>query len=278
MPTLKGTMVDFKAGPGKGHGYLSLPKTSRGGVLVLHAWWGLNDFFKSFCDRLAQEGFTTLAPDLRQGKIAHTIDEAKAMLSSANEEETFPPVVLGGLDHLMSTSKDRAFGVVGFSMGAAAVVRSAALVEPVDAAVPVSGPAEWHVRPGCARRGRGSRRTALVWRLPGGTAAAGALTGVRIARQIPTGESPASVIGRIAPAPVLVVHGTKDPFFPVEEARDLYERAGEPKALWVIPGGGHAEGLFTEPGRPVARGAVDGFAEELVGRLAALEGPAKFRV
>ncbi|HMC08065.1 MAG TPA: alpha/beta fold hydrolase [Actinomycetota bacterium] len=167
---------------------------------------------------------------------------------------------------------------IGFSMGAAAVVRSAALVEPVDAAVPVSGAAEWHRRTGSARRGRGSRRTALVWRLPGGTAAAGALTGVRIARQIPTGESPASVIGRIAPAPVLVVHGTKDPFFPVEEARDLYERAGEPKALWVIPGGGHAEGLFTEPGRPVARGAVDGFAEELVGRLAALEGPAKFRV
>ncbi len=117
MPALKGSMVDFKAGNGKGHGYLSLPKTSRGGVLVLHAWWGLNDFFKGFCDRLAQEGFTTLAPDLRQGKIAHTIDEAKAMLSSANEEETFPPVVLGGLDHLMS--RDHTFGVVGFSMGAA---------------------------------------------------------------------------------------------------------------------------------------------------------------
>ncbi len=118
MPALNGSMVDFKAGNGKGHGYLALPKTSRGGVLVLHAWWGLNDFFKSFCDRLAQEGYTAVAPDLRQGKVAHTIDEAKAMLSSANEEETFPPV-LGGLDHLMSTSKGHAFGVVGFSMGAA---------------------------------------------------------------------------------------------------------------------------------------------------------------
>jgi len=105
--------------------------------------------------------------------------------------------------------------------------------------------------------------------------AAGALTGVRLARQIPTGESPASVIDRIAPAPVLIVHGTNDPFFPAEEARDLYERAGEPKALWVIPGGGHAEGLFMEPGRPVARGAVDGFAGELLGRLAALGGPAR---
>ena len=119
MPVLKGSMVSFNAGPSKAYGYLSLPKTSRGGVLVLHAWWGLNDFFKSFCDRLAQEGYATLAPDLRQGKVAHTIDEAKAMLSSANEEETFPPVILGGLDHLMSTSKGHTFGVVGFSMGAA---------------------------------------------------------------------------------------------------------------------------------------------------------------
>src|SRR5881409_3533470 len=119
MPALKGSMVDFKAGNGKGHGYLSLPKTSRGGVLVLHAWWGLNDFFKSFCDRLAQEGYTTLAPDLRKGKTARTVEEAKAMLSSANEEETFPPVVLGGLDHLTSKSKGHIFGVIGFSMGAA---------------------------------------------------------------------------------------------------------------------------------------------------------------
>ena len=119
MPVLKGSMVSFNAGPSKAYGYLSMPKTSRGGVLVLHAWWGLNDFFKSFCDRLAQEGYATLAPDLRQEKVAHTIDEAKAMLSSANEEETFPPVILGGLDHLMSTSKGHTFGVVGFSMGAA---------------------------------------------------------------------------------------------------------------------------------------------------------------
>jgi carboxymethylenebutenolidase len=43
------------------------------------------------------------------------------MLSTANEEETFPPVVLGGLDYLISqpSVKARTFGVVGFSMGAA---------------------------------------------------------------------------------------------------------------------------------------------------------------
>jgi carboxymethylenebutenolidase len=30
-------------------------------VLVLHAWWGLNDTMKAFCNRLAESGFTAFA-------------------------------------------------------------------------------------------------------------------------------------------------------------------------------------------------------------------------
>ncbi len=152
---------------------------------------------------------------------------------------------------------------IGFSMGAAAVIRSAALLEPVDASVPVSGPAEW--KDG-GQRGRGARRTELIWRLPGGLAAARALTGVHLSRAIPSRDAPVAVVGQIAPAPVLIVHGTADPFFPPEEAEDLFIHARDPKDLWIIPSGGHAEGLFSE-GPLVDPELVACFASELVRRL-----------
>ena len=39
-------------------GYLALPESGTGpGVLVLHAWWGLNNTIKAFCTRLAEAGF-----------------------------------------------------------------------------------------------------------------------------------------------------------------------------------------------------------------------------
>src|SRR2546428_3415726 len=53
MMALKSRMVEFKTEDGFGKGYLASPEKSRSGVLVLHAWWGLNDFFKGFANRLA---------------------------------------------------------------------------------------------------------------------------------------------------------------------------------------------------------------------------------
>jgi carboxymethylenebutenolidase len=102
-------------------GYLAVPTSGEGpGVLVLHAWWGLNDFFRSLCDRLAQEGFTALAPDLFDGKIARTIEEAEQHLSEWNEEQDVPPILLPAVEQLSKHPgiTGRGLGVVGFSMGA----------------------------------------------------------------------------------------------------------------------------------------------------------------
>jgi carboxymethylenebutenolidase len=103
------------------HGYLALPKTGTGpGILVLHAWWGLNDFFRDFCDRLAQEGFVALAPDLFSGKIARTIEEAEQHMTQWNEAQDVPPILLPAVDELSQNPavNGQDIRVIGFSMGA----------------------------------------------------------------------------------------------------------------------------------------------------------------
>ena len=51
----------------------------------------------------------------------------------------------------------------------------------------------------------------------------------------------AEAAARIAPIPLLIVHGDRDEYFPSDHADQLFEAAGEPKELWIVPGLGHAE-------------------------------------
>lgn len=87
------------------------------GILLLHAWWGLNPFFKEICGRIAVQGFTVLAPDLRNGQIATTIDEAKALMEKS-DGDLIGQTVFTAKDQLREMTKGN-IGVIGFSMGAA---------------------------------------------------------------------------------------------------------------------------------------------------------------
>jgi len=120
MLALKGSMVEFKTEGRPGKAYLVSPEKPRGGVLVLHAWWGLNDFFKSFANRLASQGFLALAPDLYDGPLAKSVEEAKDLHSKLDDKRV-KTIVLGAADYLRvdPSIHGRRIGVVGFSMGAA---------------------------------------------------------------------------------------------------------------------------------------------------------------
>ena len=62
------------------HGFLAVPPGGKGpGILVLHAWWGLNDTIRGVCSRLAEAGFVAFAPDLYHGKVADTIADAQIL-------------------------------------------------------------------------------------------------------------------------------------------------------------------------------------------------------
>lgn len=57
------------------------------------------------------------------------------------------------------------------------------------------------------------------------------------------GCDPIACVGRIAPRPLLIIHGTADGVVPANMARSLYAAAGEPKGLWLVEGADHYDAL-----------------------------------
>ena len=118
---MKGQDIQFDVDGNPAKGYLALPEQSNApGVLVLHAWWGLNQFFRDLCDRLAAEGFVAFAPDLNEARVAQTIDEAKEIMSSLDGQRK-TDVVMAALGFLRARPEVRKepLALIGFSMGAA---------------------------------------------------------------------------------------------------------------------------------------------------------------
>ena len=103
-------------------GFLAVPPTGRGpGVLVLHAWWGLNDTLKAFCTRLAESGFIAFAPDLYHGQIADNIADAEALGKALDENHLQAKSEIADATiflHERAGQAARALTVIGFSLGA----------------------------------------------------------------------------------------------------------------------------------------------------------------
>ena len=102
-------------------GHLALPATGSGRpVLVLHAWWGLNDTMRAFCGRLADDGFAAFAPDLYHGRVTDTIPGAEGLSSELDPNRARADVAEGGryLLERAGASDRSGVAVVGFSLGA----------------------------------------------------------------------------------------------------------------------------------------------------------------
>jgi carboxymethylenebutenolidase len=115
---MNGQMVDFK-GNGRTHsGYLSAPASGGPGVVVIQEWWGLNDHVKDICDRFAAEGFAALAPDIYEGKLATSPNEAGKLMMALNIQEA-EKILNGAIQALLAhdSCTSKSVGVVGFCMG-----------------------------------------------------------------------------------------------------------------------------------------------------------------
>ncbi|MEU9730904.1 alpha/beta fold hydrolase [Streptomyces sp. NPDC048002] len=149
---------------------------------------------------------------------------------------------------------------VGFSMGGSVVLRHAALYGPehagrtgaqTDAVVSVSAPARWYYRGTAPMR----RVHWLVTRREGRLVSRyGLRTRIHHRGWSPVPLSPVDSVPLIAPVPLLIVHGDRDGYFPLDHPRMLADAAGGHGELWLEPGMGHAEhaaddGLLARIGR-----------------------------
>ena len=103
-------------------GFLAVPPTGKGpGVLVLHAWWGLNDTIKAFCTRLAESGFVAFAPDLYHGKVADNIPDAETLGKALDANYLQAKAEIAEATLFLDEragQAERGLAVVGFSLGA----------------------------------------------------------------------------------------------------------------------------------------------------------------
>jgi carboxymethylenebutenolidase len=118
---MTGQEISFDVNGQAAGGYLAMPSQPEApGVIVLHAWWGLNQFFKDLCERLAAEGFVAFAPDLNEGRLATTVDEAKQIISELSfERKQAVAAALVGFMRGRPEVRKEPLSLVGFSMGAA---------------------------------------------------------------------------------------------------------------------------------------------------------------
>nr|WP_308301977.1 alpha/beta hydrolase [Frankia sp. AgKG'84/4] len=139
---------------------------------------------------------------------------------------------------------------VGWSMGAAAVIRHAGLVNSgtlchgrrlrhaPDGVVSVSSTSRWFVRDTAPMR-----RIHWFAEHRTGRMVARAALRVRIDPRVfaPVPRSPLEMVGAITPTPLLIVHGQRDRYFTLEHPHALAAAAGPGARLWIEAGFGHAE-------------------------------------
>lgn len=128
--------ITFDRPDGKnGSGYYTQSRVGEHapGVVVIQEWWGLNDQIKGVANRLAEQGYRVLVPDLYRGKV--TLDEAEAehMMGDLDFADAATQDVRGAVQHLKHGSPK--VGVIGFCMGGALAILSAVHVKEADAVV-----------------------------------------------------------------------------------------------------------------------------------------------
>ena len=112
--------VSYKSGDETVQGVLYTPpgKGPFPALIVIHEWWGLNDWVKEQASKLADQGYVALAVDLYRGKVATTPDMAHELMRGVPEDRAKRDLhaAFEFLGAQPNVRKDR-IGAIGWCMG-----------------------------------------------------------------------------------------------------------------------------------------------------------------
>ena len=135
-----GKTVSYKSGDETVQGQLYTPpgKGPFPALIVVHEWWGLNDWVKDQASKLSDQGYVTLAVDLYRGKVATTSDEAHEIMRGVPEDRARRDLhaAFSFLAAQPNVKKDR-IGSIGWCMGGGYAL-GVALEEPTLAATVIN--------------------------------------------------------------------------------------------------------------------------------------------
>jgi dipeptidyl aminopeptidase/acylaminoacyl peptidase len=174
-----------------------------------------------------ERGYNVLMFDFR----GHGRSEGQRVSMGSYERQD----LLGAVDYLQSRGIDRV-GVLGFSMGGAVAMATAPHSEAIRAVISDGGFAclSGTIAAGVRDQGLPSFLASLAGHLIVG------LMGLRLGCSLSEAD-PIRWVDKIAPRALFIIQGALDPFVTVEEARQLYAAADQPKEIWIVPEAGHRQ-------------------------------------
>jgi len=136
--------VSYTAGGTALRGFLATPATedARPGVLVVHEWWGLNDYIRRRARMLAELGYTALAVDMYGGgRVADNPADAGALMTSVLNDRKAAEERFAAAYRLLESHAATDAGriaAIGYCFGGAVVLHAARL------GLPLRGVASFH--------------------------------------------------------------------------------------------------------------------------------------
>jgi len=142
----EGVDIEYEAVARAGDGsvasaYLAKPASNFGrGIVVISDEWGLTDFIRDVCDRLAREGFVALAPDLFGGRTADDVAAAD-QLSKEIELDAADADLESAVAELFNQNATAGskVGALGFGLGGSLALRLSSRHRRIGAVVDLDG-------------------------------------------------------------------------------------------------------------------------------------------